>query len=116
MWFAPPWQIGKPFAKVKTFMTRDAYVKLEKLGAVLLPPGAWVGYHKGSRQWQGFFDGSSKNLTCTHDGSTKRTESEALLRVVHGILTMYCEKHPKDKMWRSQLHKVDAINATVASL
>eukprot|EP00438_Fugacium_kawagutii_P027954 Skav221179 [mRNA] locus=scaffold5346:11435:12448:+ [translate_table: standard] len=41
--------------RVKDFNHRPEYRALSARGAVMLPPGSFVSYHKSSRQWQGDF-------------------------------------------------------------
>lgn len=96
--------------RVKSFNHRESYLALEKQGVTLLPGGSiHLGYHQTSRTWQGYYAGRSAGLSFTHDGSTNRTEKEALLLVIHGLLKKYCEEHPRDRIWLLQLEKVEKL-------
>ena len=107
---------GPTVTRVKSFMHRKAFKVLEGYGVTLLPPKTHIGYHSTTRTWQGYFEGSSKDLSFTHGGTTNRSEAEALLRVVRGLLSKHCAKFPHDKLWKQQLEKTEAIEAKMASL
>lgn len=106
------------YVRVKAFHHRPAYCKLEALGLVALPPGGiHISYHSGSRTWSGYHpDKGSKELCYTHSGTTRRTEAEALLLVIRGLLKLYMDKHPRDGMWRLQHDRVVEALATEAYL
>eukprot|EP00438_Fugacium_kawagutii_P013459 Skav231263 [mRNA] locus=scaffold2436:74586:81781:+ [translate_table: standard] len=108
--------ISTPFVRVKAFTHRTAYQKLNAKGLVDLPPhGVVISYHQGSRQWSGYFNGSSVGLCFSHGGSTKRSECEALLLCIKAVLTVYLEKNPRDKAWKQQLDKVRHAEASCAT-
>lgn len=104
--------------RVKSFMHREAYQKLEGYGVTALPMAcsAHLAYHSTSRTWQGYFKGSSVGLTYTHGGSTHRSEAEALLKAIKGIIEKYVMDYPRDRLWRSQLTKVQDVEAKVDHL
>ena len=106
------------FTRVKTFMHRESYKSLDAMGLSHLPPGGvHISYHKGTRQWTGYFPGrKSEGLCFSHGGSTHRSEGEALLLVIKGLLEAYLEVFPHDKKWRRQYDKVTSAEATVAKL
>jgi len=106
------------FNRVKTFMHREAFKRLEERGVTILPAscGAFLGYHATTRTWQGYYQNKSIGLSFTHGGKTNRSESEALFRVIRGILQKYCEEFPRDKLWRGQLNKLLDLEATVTEL
>lgn len=103
--------------KVKDFFLRPAWQQLQKLGLCELPrhiTGCSIGYHKTSRQWEGFYPKSKESLTCVWGGSTKRKEEEAILRIVRKILESHLHFNPKDKLWSQQLAKVKNAEATMS--
>ena len=107
-----------PSQRVKSFMHRDAYKKLEGYGVTMLPTAcsAYLAYHSTSRTWQGYFKGSSVGLTYTHGGSTHRTEGEALLKAIKGIIEMYLMESPRDRLWQAQMTKIQDVEAKVDHL
>ena len=95
--------------KVKSFMFRDAWKKLESQSLTELPrhiKGVWIGYHQSSQQWQGSYPGSVEVMSCTWGKTTKRSETEAILRTIRNILKAHMYAHPKDKLWERQLCRV----------
>lgn len=105
----------KSVAKVKSFHHRDAWQKLEKLGLVAIPThvnGCSIGFHRTSNQWQGYYPNCHEGLSARFGGTTKRSECESIIKVVRGILVAHTLKYPKDKMWKLQLSKVQAAEAT----
>eukprot|EP00438_Fugacium_kawagutii_P004289 Skav204001 [mRNA] locus=scaffold1114:82733:83419:+ [translate_table: standard] len=110
--------VKKPFVRVKSFQHREAYKSLEARGLVLLPQGGvHISYHKSTRAWTGFYRGQKAEGLCyTHGGTTKRTETEALLKVIMGILKAHVAQFPRDGLWRAQLEKVKHAEATIANL
>ena len=98
--------------RVKDFFNRPAYQHLESKGLAQVPPGTYIGYHKTSRSWQGFFQNGSVSLT--HDGTTGRNEKEALLGVLLGLAEWYCAKHARDRLWGKHLQTLRHVSATEA--
>ena len=98
-------------------MKRSSWLKMDKLGLTILPPGANIGYHKTTYCWQGYVDHSSVGLAHSHDGVGKanRSEAEALFKTLKAIVSRYCDLHPRDKIWQKQLEIFDKIDATQAS-
>eukprot|EP00438_Fugacium_kawagutii_P008393 Skav210643 [mRNA] locus=scaffold3835:44653:45564:- [translate_table: standard] len=93
--------------KVKGYPERAAWVALGELTD--LPrhvTGCSISYHRTSGQWQGFYPGSREPMSATWGPSSKRTETEAILKVVKGILISHVNAHPKDKVWAKQLQAV----------
>lgn len=101
--------------KVKDFNTRASWKNLSAKGLVLLPrhvKGCSISYHKTGQQWQGFYPGIHAGLSSTWGGSTKRTEGEALLRVLRAIVQAHIATNPKDKgIWEIQLDKIQKAEA-----
>ena len=100
--------------KVKTFMFRAAYAELASKGLCDIPNhvrGCSLACHGTARQWQGHYPDTHQGLSATWGGSTRRSEKEALLVAIRGVLNAHCSKHPKDKLWKVQLDKVIAAQA-----
>ena len=108
--------IPSGFVRVKDFMSRASWKTLDSYGLAVLPPGVSIGYHKTTRCWQAYYEGSSKDLSSTHSGTTNRTETESLFRVVRAVLEKFVGNNPKDKMWKQQLQKASDIEAKIAKL
>lgn len=107
---------GTGVSKVKTFSHRAEYVKLEALHLTMIPrhiKGCSLGFHKTSNQWQGYYPGATSGLSAKFGGKTLRTEKEAILRVIRGILIAHISSHPKDAMWQLQLEKIQQTEATM---
>ena len=106
------------FNRVKTFMYREAYQRLQARGATMLPSscGAFLGYHATTRTWQGYYRQKSISLSFTRGGRTHRSETEALFRVIRGIVQQYCNDFPRDLMWKGQLNKLLDLEATITKL
>lgn len=102
--------------RVKSFHHRPAYCKLKELGLTDIPcvlPGVFLGFHSTTRTWQGWFPEVHHGLSWTFGGTTGRSEPEALLRTIRGILLCHMARFPKDRMWQKQLDKVLAAEATI---
>ena len=84
------------FQKVKDFMNRPEWKALEARDATKIPPSSFIGYHKSTRTWQGFWEGQSAGLSLTHGGTTNRSPGEALLGVILGLVQRHCKKFPRD--------------------
>ncbi len=100
--------------KVKTFMFRPVYAELASKGLCDIPNhvrGCSLACHGTARQWQGHYPETHSGLSATWGGATLRSEKEALLVAVRGVLTAHCSKYPKDKLWKAQLDKVIAAQA-----
>ncbi|CAK9115304.1 unnamed protein product [Durusdinium trenchii] len=106
------------YVAVKSFHHRPVFKSLEEKGLTHLPQGGvHISYHKTSRTWSGYYPGrESSGLCYTHGGKTKRTEGEALVKAIKGVLSAHLEKYPRDRMWRAQYDKVVKYEATCASL
>lgn len=106
---------GTQTTRMKTFHLRDAWVRLEKLNLTEMPrhvKGCFIGCHQTSRQWQGFYPGSKITMSCVWGGKTKRTEEEAILRAIRGVLESHLHAQPKDKLWAKQVAKLKEAEAT----
>ncbi|CAK9055230.1 Malate dehydrogenase 2 [Durusdinium trenchii] len=66
------------------------------------------------KQWQAMYPNPSPAITMSAiwGGTSKRTEEEALLRAIKGLLQNHCAQNPKDMMWRGQLNRVLDAEAT----
>ena len=106
---------GQSMHRVKDFHHRPEYRALEARTAVQVPPGCYLGYHKTTRTWQGFFSGTKSGPALTHDGSTNRSAGEALIGVVEKLIEKYLETH-RDVLWNVQLAHVRKVMSTVAKL
>jgi len=62
--------------------------------------GCSISYHKTGQQWPGFYPGVHTGLSSTWGGTTKRSEREALIRVLRSIFQAH-----KD-IWKVQLEKI----------
>ena len=51
-------------------------------------------------------------MSCVWGGKTKRTEEEAILRAIRGVLESHLHAQPKDKLWAKQLAKLKEAEAT----
>lgn len=103
---------GVRAVKVKGYPDRPAWVALGNLTD--LPrhiTGCSISYHATSGQWQGFYPGSWVGMSASWGTSSKRTETEAILKAVKGILTAHMHAHPKDKVWERQLQAVREAEA-----
>ena len=102
--------------KVKSFNFRAAWQKLEEKGLTMLPrgvPGCSISYHSTSRQWQGMYPGFGDHpMSAVWGGASKRTEEEAILRTIRGILHAHLQANPKDMLWKGQLARVQQAEAT----
>lgn len=108
-------QVAK-FVRVKNFCHRESWRHLEVQGLAQIPPGAMISYHSTTRTWQGYFDGVSTGLSCTHSGTTNRTEIESLWTVLLRLAEKHCEKYPRDRLWASQRNKLNSVGLTIAKL
>jgi len=105
---------GSKIGKLKTFNFRPAYKKLEELNLVALPrhvTGCWLAYHSTSQQWHASYPGVSCGLTATWGSGSKRTEPEAIMKVVKAAVTAHVTAFPKDKLWVSQLQRIKDAEA-----
>eukprot|EP00438_Fugacium_kawagutii_P006999 Skav233396 [mRNA] locus=scaffold1038:269473:284136:- [translate_table: standard] len=108
------WGLTGHVSRVKAFHTRQAWVELDQKGLVDLPRhirGCFISYHATSKQWQGHYPKSTVTMSSTWGEASKRTEAEAILRCVRGILQAHLHANPRDKMWERQLAKVQAAEA-----
>ena len=99
----PELQHAPKHKRVKTFMTRPAYQKLARHGLTDIPttvPGTCLGCHATSRQWQAFFPGTHTGLSYSWGGATNRSEEEALLKTIKGLLTAFTERYPRETLWK----------------
>ena len=106
---------GLEVSRVKSFFRREAWKLLENKGLTDLPrhvKGCSIGYHQGTRQWQGFYPNATCVLSCFWGGTSNRSEPEAILRAIRGILQSHTNCYPKDKVWARQLQKVKDAEAT----
>eukprot|EP00438_Fugacium_kawagutii_P020979 Skav216151 [mRNA] locus=scaffold3056:86003:94647:- [translate_table: standard] len=104
------------FVRVKNFCHRESWRHLEVQGLAQIPPGSMISYHSTTRTWQGYFDGVSTGLSCTHSGTTNRTEIESLWTVLLRLAERHCEKNPRDRLWAMQRNKLHSVGLTVAKL
>ncbi len=105
---------GGKVGKLKTFNFRPAYKKLEEMNLVALPrhvTGCWLAYHSMSRQWHANYPGVTSGLTATWGSGSKRTETEAIMKVVKAAVTAHVTAFPKDKLWVSQLQRIKDAEA-----
>lgn len=64
--------------KVKSFSHRPAFVVLEKEGLTMVPShkdGVFISFHKTTRSWQGFYPGSTLQMSFSFEGTTGRASS-----------------------------------------
>eukprot|EP00438_Fugacium_kawagutii_P016372 Skav203833 [mRNA] locus=scaffold4932:4041:17810:+ [translate_table: standard] len=103
--------------RVKSFFSRPAWVRLEKMGLTMIPNHigkCLICCHQTTMQWQGYYPNASATLSCSWGKKTKRKEEEAILRVIRGILESHCDANPKDKIWRKQLETVKTAQSTMS--
>ena len=96
-------KVAPRHTRIKSFMHRASYVKLASKGLVDLPtalPGICLGCHTTTNQWQGFTPGVHSGLSFSWSGNTGRTETEALLLCIKGILTAYVDRFPRETLWK----------------
>lgn len=107
--------ISAPVSRVKSFMHREEWLKLEGLGLTMLPvgKGIYIGCHASSRTWQGFYPSAKSGMSFTWGPSTKRTPAEACLKAIRGIVEHHCQLQKKDRLWQSQLEKIIKAEATL---
>ncbi|CAK9091810.1 unnamed protein product, partial [Durusdinium trenchii] len=89
-------------SRVRCFMHRPAYQKLARHGLVEVPttvPGVCIGCHSTHRQWQAFYPGVRTGLSFSWGGLTLRTEEEALLKTIKGLLTAFVQQYPREELW-----------------
>lgn len=105
--------------KVKSFNFRPAWKSLEEKGLTMLPrgvPGCSISYHATSKQWQGMYPGvhdrAAIPMSAVWGGTTRRSEPEAILRAIRGILHAHISQNPKDMLWKGQLARVEQAKAT----
>lgn len=102
--------------KVKGFDLRPAWQALASEGLTDLPrhiKGCSVSYHSTTKQWQGHYVNSRVCMSSIWGGSSKRTEREAILRAIRGVLESHLQVYPRDSMWARQLSKVQHAEATL---
>ena len=104
--------------RVKDFNHRPEYLALEARGVTQVPPGTYLSYHKGTRNWQAIYPGEEDQhgMNFTHGGQTNRSPGEALLCAIQALVERYCAKHPKDKLWGAQLEVIRKVSHTVAKI
>ena len=110
----PPGVAG--ITRVKAFDARPAWLALEARSLVDIPrhvKGCFIAYHSTTQQWQGHYPQSNEILSSSWGKTTKRTETESILRVVRGILQTHVNACPKDGAWKRQLDKVHEAEATL---
>ena len=74
MELAPP----EGYKRVKNFNHREAYKHLESKDLTAIPtqiPGVTLSFHKLTRSWQGYFPGSTQQMSFSFAGTTKRAFS-----------------------------------------
>ena len=101
--------------KVKGFHLRPAWVQLESEDLTLIPrhvKGCSIAYHVGNQQWHGHYPNVHIPMCFSWGRSTKRSETEAILRTVRAVLEAHLLACPKDRMWKSQLAKVWSAEAS----
>jgi hypothetical protein len=101
--------------KVKGFHLRPAWVQLESEDLTLIPrhvKGCSIAYHVGNQQWHGHYPNVHIPMCFSWGRSTKRSETEAILRTVRAVLEAHLLACPKDRMWKSQLAKVRSAEAS----
>lgn len=89
--------------KVKSFMNRESYKRLHRKGLADLPtsiPGVCLGRHATHNQWQGFFPGISTGLSFSWGGTTGRSEIEALVKTLKGLLAAFIDRFPREQIWK----------------
>lgn len=100
--------------KVKDFNNRHGRTSW-CMGLVLLPSDMCFGMElhlrpsqNGDVQWQGDQNpGVHTGLSSTWGGTTKRSEREALIRVLRSIIQAHIAPKPKDEdIWKVQLEKI----------
>ena len=90
-------------SRVKSFMHRPSYALLARHGLAEIPTstvGVSIGYHRTSQCWQAFCPGVRTGLSYSWGGTTHRTETEALIKCIKGLLTAYIEKYPRENLWK----------------
>ncbi|CAK9031803.1 Malate dehydrogenase 2 [Durusdinium trenchii] len=106
---------GEGAKKTKTFMFRPAWVKAESLGLTQLPrhiQGCSIACHGTGRQWQGHYPLARVGLSSNWGGSTGRSECEALVKAIRGVLEAHVAAYPRDRLWLQQLQRVKDAQAT----
>ena len=58
------------------------------------------------------FGRGSGGMSAKWGSVTKRTEAEAIIIAIKGVLNAHVIAHPKDVVWRRQLERVEAQLAT----
>eukprot|EP00435_Cladocopium_sp_Y103_P046397 s787_g13.t1 len=94
--------------RVKSFHMREAWQTLTARGLSDLPrhiSGCSMSYHSTSRQWQGYYPNSTETMSATWGPPGKRTEIEALLRSIRGVLQAHVSANPRDVVWKRQLER-----------
>lgn len=94
---------GQKITRLKRFAHRPEWLWLESQGLGNLPThvsGCSIGVHETRCQWQGYYGGHSRGMTC--QWSSKVTPKKALLTAVVGVLREHVS-NSNDKMWRRHL-------------
>lgn len=94
---------GQKITRMKRFAHRPEWLWLESQGLANLPThikGCSIGVHVTRCQWQGYYGGHSRNMTC--QWNSKVTPKKALLTAVVGVLREHVT-NSNDKMWRKHL-------------
>lgn len=89
--------------RIKTFMHRDAYQTLARHNLTDIPTsvtGICIGCHSTTRCWQGFVPEVHQGLSFSWGGTTGRSEIEALVQCLKGILNAYIDRFPRESIWK----------------
>ena len=62
--------------------------------------------------YPGVHDRAAIPMSAVWGGTTRRSEPEAILRAIRGILHAHISQNPKDMLWKGQLARVEQAEAT----
>lgn len=102
--------------KVKNFMNRPAWKELDAKGLCEIPrhvKGCSMAYHSTTQQWQGYYPNATNVLSAIWGGASKRSEMEALLRALKGVVQAHVFACPRESLWQKQLEKLQRAEATL---
>ena len=111
--FELPPAAGK-VGKIKSFHFRPAWKELDDRGLCAIPchiRGCSMSYHSTRQAWQGYYPGGLSQMSFSWGGTTNRSEREAILASIRGVLASHVASCPRDKMWKQQLEKVKTAEA-----
>ena len=89
---------------------RPEYIEIKNLGLAVRPENCSLGIHPGAQVWRSYGGGSS-HYGRSFGKESGRNAKQALLRVIELMLQGHLALHPKDRLAKSQLQRVQTARA-----